>query len=109
MTATTPALKTDSVQPDSTSTDLLTQVINQLRPHLARSIPLPERLRTFWAVALESRNLGASDVVIDDFMRVAAETGLTADLGRHGVEDIAHTIDWAMRGLDPFGKQRTKP
>jgi hypothetical protein len=101
---TTTALKTDSIQPDSTSTDLLTQVINQLRPHLARGIPLPERIRTFWAVALESRDLAASDVVVDDFLSVAAETGLIADLGRHGVEDCRHTIRWAMLCLDPFGK-----
>jgi hypothetical protein len=50
----------------------------------------------------------AFDVVVDEFVSVAAETGLIADLGRHGVEDIAHTIDRAMRGLDPIGKQRKK-
>jgi hypothetical protein len=97
----------DSIQPVSTSTDLLTQVINQLRPHLARCIPAPERIKTFWAVALESQDLAASDVVVDDFLPVAAETGLIADLGRHGVEDCRHVIRWAMRGVNPFGKQQT--
>jgi hypothetical protein len=82
--------------------DLLTQVIDQLRPHLARNIPVSERIRTIWSVALESRKFGATDVIADEFLCIAVETGLIADLGRHGVEDVVHTVDWAMRGLDPF-------
>jgi hypothetical protein len=85
---------------------LLTQVIDRLRPMLARSIPVRERVVTFWLVVVESRDLGSSDVVAEDFRRLAQETGLIADLGRHGGEDLEYVLQWGLRGCDPFEKGR---
>lgn len=81
---------------------LLTQVIDQLRPHLARAIPPKNRLFTFWSFVMESRDLGASDVVEEDFRGVARECGLIADLGRNGAEDVEHILQWGLRGCNPF-------
>jgi hypothetical protein len=85
---------------------LLTQVISQLPPMLARDIPIRERIVIIWAVIVESRDLGASDVVEDDFRCIAAETQLIADLGRHGHEDFEHVLRAGMRGWNPFEKGR---
>jgi hypothetical protein len=85
---------------------LLTKVVDQLRPLLARDIPVRERIVDCWSVIVESRDLGASDVVEDDFRRAAAETGLIADLGRHGHEDFEHVLRAGMRGWNPFEKGR---
>jgi hypothetical protein len=86
---------------------LLTQVIDRLRPLLARDIAVRERIVDIWSVIVESRDLGASDVVADDFRRVAAETRLIADLGRHGHEDFEHVLRAGLRGWNPFEKGRT--
>jgi hypothetical protein len=85
---------------------LLTQVIDGLRPQLARNFPVRERIVVVWAVIVESRDLGSSDVVADDFRELAAETGLIADLGRHGVEDFEHVLRAGMCGWNPFEKGR---
>jgi hypothetical protein len=84
----------------------LTQVIDQLRPQLARDIPVRERIVVIWAVIVESADLGATDVVQDDFQCLAEETGLIADLGRHGREDFEHVLRAGMRGWNPFEKGR---
>lgn len=86
--------------------DILTQVIDRLRPLLAHDTPIRERLVDIWAVIVESRDLGASDVVADDFRRVAEETRLIADLGRHGRDDFEQVLRWGMRGWNPFEKGR---
>jgi hypothetical protein len=86
---------------------LLTQVIDRLRPLLARDIPVRERIVVIWAVIVESRDLAASDVVADDFRCIAAETRLITDLGRHGHEDFEHVLRAGMRGWNPFEKGRT--
>jgi len=83
--------------------DLLTQAINVLRPLLATGTP-KERIHIFWASAKAARDLATADVLIEEFTKVADETGLTAALGRHGAEDIAHVIRWAGRGWNPFEK-----
>jgi hypothetical protein len=82
--------------------DLLGTTIEALCAELERSRPIKERLRAFWAMARVARNFGAADVVREEFMGLARECGLIADLGRHGGEDAAHVFDWAMRGLNPF-------
>jgi hypothetical protein len=88
----------------SAPSDLLSQVIDELRPHLARNMLVRERLVTFWSFVVESRNLGATDVVQDDFRGVAHDCGLVADLGRNGAEFVEHVLQWGLRGFNPFEK-----
>jgi hypothetical protein len=83
--------------------DLLAQAIDILRRQLATTAPLKVRLRIFWAGAKRARGLASSDVFAEEFTRLADEAGLTASLGRHAAEDIAHVISWAWRGWNPFG------
>src|SRR6266481_2259405 len=90
--------------PTDTSSDMLTQVIERLRPYLVRDIPVKERLLTFWSFVVESRGLGASDIVEEDFREVAHDCGLIADLGRNGTEILEHVLQWGLRGLNPFEK-----
>ena len=81
----------------------LTQITERIRPRLAdRTSPLKTRLRLLWSSAKLARDLGSSDVVRDDFTQLARDTGLTADLGRHGAVDVEHVVRWASRGMNPF-------
>ena len=64
--------------------------------------PIKQRIRAWWAAVKVARQYGASDVVRSEFMRLARESGLVADLGRHGEEDATHVLDWAARGMNPF-------
>jgi hypothetical protein len=95
--------------------DFLTQLFSEIRPKLADTTSLLKaRLRLFWSCAKNAQDLGARDVVADEFMRLAIEVGfITAsgywvladvrdNLRRLGREDIAHILDWAARGLNPF-------
>jgi hypothetical protein len=83
---------------------LLDRVIGELQPLLGRDSSIKERLLTFWSVLVESRDLGSSDVIADEFRNVAEESGLTDDVGKHGIEDIEHIISWGLRGFNPFEK-----
>jgi hypothetical protein len=83
---------------------LLDRVIDELRLLLGRDSSIKERLLTFWSVLVESRDLGSSDAIADEFRNVAKKSGLTDDLGKHGVEDIEHIISWGFRGFNPFEK-----
>lgn len=82
--------------------DLLTQAADYVRPFLDRSNPISERLHALWAAAVAARNLGASDVIEDEFLQLARDTGLVADLGRRGDADLRHIIRWAMLDQNPF-------
>jgi hypothetical protein len=81
--------------------DLLSRATDHVRPHLDRSNPLGERLRAFWAGVVAARDLGASDAVEEEFLNLAQEAGLLADLGYH-VADLRHVIRWAMWNQNPF-------
>jgi hypothetical protein len=83
--------------------DLLAVAIAKVRARLDASLPVKKRIRTLWAGAKAARRFAASDVVLDEFTALANETGLTRDLGYHGREDVAHVLNWALRGWDPFG------
>jgi hypothetical protein len=37
-----------------------------------------------------------------EFFRLAHETGLFSDLGRHADEDLRHVIRWAILNQNPF-------
>lgn len=82
--------------------DLLTQAIDHMRRHLDRSLPVAERARNFWAIAVAVRDLGACDVVAQDLTDLADKTGLTIDLGPAGKTDAAHLIRWALISRNPF-------
>jgi hypothetical protein len=83
--------------------DPLTQVVDLAHSKLAdRKVPIKTRVRSLWNFAKAARDCGSSDVVLGEFTKLADITGLTADLGRHGAEDVRHVLSWAMRGLNPF-------
>jgi hypothetical protein len=96
-------------------TDLLTQAIERVRPLLATGTT-KQRVHLLWAAAKAARDLGASDVVADAFIELAAEvnlidrggrwsgTDVRESVRRHGAEDIRHAIAWALRGWNPFEK-----
>lgn len=82
--------------------DSLTQAVDYVRPLLDRSSPLSVRLRTIWAAVVAARDLGASDVVEGEFLQLARDTGLMADLGSRANVDLRHVIRWAMLDQNPF-------
>jgi hypothetical protein len=49
-----------------------------------------------------ARDLGATDVVEGEFLRLARDSGLYADLGSHADADLRHIIRWAMLDQNPF-------
>ena len=91
---------TVSLSPETV--DPLTQATAYVRPLLDRSYPVGERLRTFWAAVVAARDIGASDVVEAEFLQLARDVGLFADLGRHAAADLRHVIRWAMLNQNPF-------
>ena len=82
---------------------LLDQAIAKVRPMLERPNPAAARIRLLWAAAKHARGFAAQDIVVDEFTKLAVETGLAAQLGRHADEDIAHVLAWAVLGKNPFG------
>ena len=82
--------------------DLLEQASAFLRPKLARPLPINERLKAFWAGCVAARDLGASDAIEAEFLALARETGIAADLGRHAETDLRHVIRMALIGYNPF-------
>jgi hypothetical protein len=83
--------------------DLLADAIERARPKLACGIPVRKRLYALWAAAGAAERLGAwGDVVAEEFLALAVATGLVADLGWHGREDVEHVVRWALLGLNPF-------
>ncbi len=83
--------------------DRLTEALGCLRPEIAdRKQPIKRRLRLLWAAAKICRDLGAVDVVEEEFTKFARETGVLADLGRYAAEDLAHVIRWGLLGQNPF-------
>ena len=56
----------------------------------------------FRAGVAAARDLGAGDVVEDEFLTLARNTGLAADLGSDADAGLRHVIRWAMLGQNPF-------
>jgi hypothetical protein len=93
--------------------DLLSQAIGQLRPLLVTGTT-KQRIHLLWAAAKRASDLGAGDVMRDDFMALAIEMKLIDSRGEwtgddvresvrpHGAEDIRHVISWALHGWNPF-------
>jgi hypothetical protein len=82
--------------------DLLTQATAYVTRHLDRSLSVSDRLRNLWAAVVASRDLGAADVVEDEFLRLARDAGLAADLGHPAAEDLRHVIRWGILDQNPF-------
>jgi hypothetical protein len=82
--------------------DLLSRAISYAKRHLDRSLPVSERLRALWAAVVAARDLAASDVVEDEFLNLAQQSGLARDLGRHSDDDLRHVVRWAMLNRNPF-------
>jgi hypothetical protein len=99
--------------PSPQPVDLLEQAIANARPML-RDGPTKARVRILWAAARAARQLAAEDQVHAAFMALAVEVGLIdrrgywlgedvrPDIGRHGRQDIAHVLTWALRNRNPF-------
>ena len=99
--------------PAPATVDLLEQAIASVRPMLLTG-PTKARIRILWSAARSARHLGAADVVHYAFMTLAVEVGLIDARGRwlgddvretirrHGRQDIAHVITWALRNKNPF-------
>jgi len=88
--------------PSTTTIDLMAEAVEFVRPLLRRSNPIGERMRTLWAAVVASRDLGASDVVEEEFMRLASDAGLVDSLGHRADADLRHVIRWAMLDQNPF-------
>jgi hypothetical protein len=90
------------VAPSTPAIDLIDRAAKYVKAYLDCSIPVSNRVRNLWAAVFAARDLGASDVIEDEFMRLARDTGLARDLGRHADEDLRHVIRLAMLGRNPF-------
>lgn len=111
-----PPPKTIQPRPASaTATDLLSEVIERVRPLLMdAATPTKKRIQILWGAAKIARGTGADDVIMSAFMALAVETNLIDKRGhwtgtdvrdyvcRHGREDVEHVITWALRGWNPF-------
>jgi hypothetical protein len=83
--------------------DLLSRVIDRTRSKLTDcNVPIKTRVRILWSYAKAARGCGSADVVIEEFTTLADATGLTADLGWHGREDVSHVLHWALSDRNPF-------
>lgn len=81
--------------------DLLSTAVAHVRPHMERGT-VGDRLRILWAGVAAARDLGAADAIQAEFLTLARNTGLAADLGHHADADLRHVIRWAMLGQNPF-------
>jgi hypothetical protein len=87
--------------------DLLTQVIERVRPELNFQEPLKARVRVLWAAAKNARGFAASNVLAAEYFRLGRETGLIVDLDDpvrrlSGEETVRHVVSWALRGMNSF-------
>jgi len=65
--------------------------------------PPKVRLRLFWQAAKAARGKAGEPELRRQFLERARISGLADALGRHGEEDTAHVLDWALLGRDPWG------
>jgi hypothetical protein len=85
--------------------NLLAHAIEYTRAELWRTTSVCERVRIFWAAVAAARNLAASDVLRDEFLLLAVDSGLARDLP-HADETIEHLIRWGLFARNPFGVDR---
>ena len=107
------ATSADRSAPTAAST--LALLIDRIRPKLAdRNLPTKLRSRLLWTAVTAARGLAAPDVIRKAFTTLAVEAGLIDRRGfwvpsdvrdtvrGDGGEDIAHLINWGLRGWNPF-------
>jgi hypothetical protein len=87
--------------------DLLNQAIERVRPFLSRREPLKTRVCVLWAATKNARGFAAADVLASEFLQLARDTGLVADLddpvrGLSGHDTVWHVVSWACLGINPF-------
>jgi hypothetical protein len=87
--------------------DLLTQAIELVRPQLHRSKPLKERVEIYWSAIAAANSLAAADVLREEFLRLAEQTGLAADLKQHADlyhsdKTLEHVLRWGLLRRNPF-------
>jgi hypothetical protein len=92
----------------------LDDAVAYLRPLLADATqPTRQRIRLLWTTAKQVRDRAGAAATFNALMALAVETRLINTYGwtgkdvrdgQHcfGVEDLAHVLKWAMRGMDPF-------
>lgn len=88
-----------------TPRELLSVAAAYVRPRLMRDGSAGDRLRILWAGVKAARDLGAVDVVEDEFLALARVAGLVIHdpaRGQFGEETVRHVIRWAMLGMNPF-------
>jgi hypothetical protein len=68
--------------------------------------PVKVRLRLFWEAARAARGKADAAELRRQFLARAKSSGLIAAVhavSHHGQADVEHVLDWALRGLDPWG------
>jgi hypothetical protein len=68
--------------------------------------PVKVRLRLFWELANGARGKAPDAELRRQFLERARTLGLMAAVhavSHYGQEDVEHVLDWALRGLDPWG------
>jgi len=88
-----------------TEADIVFEITTHLASELRRDIPVAIRIKTFWAWAEALRYVAPQEQIKQQFTALAKQSGLIIDLGHHGEEDVRHVLDWALRGLNPFGSR----
>jgi hypothetical protein len=64
------------------------------------------RLRLFWVAVMAARGKASDDKLRQQFMQQADRSGLVSAIhsaSRHGEQDVAHVLNWGLRGADPWG------
>jgi hypothetical protein len=89
------------VEPE-VETDIVVEITTHLANELSRDTPVTMRVKIFWARAEALRQVASHPQITRAFFALAKRSGLIADLGRHGDEDVRHVLDWALRGRIPF-------
>ena len=84
------------------ATDVLAKAVRYVRPHLEGATNVSERVQILWAAVIAARDLGASNVIEVEFMRLALDVGLGRGLGRHSDETLRHVIRWGIVDRNPF-------
>jgi hypothetical protein len=77
--------------------DLLAQGIQRVRRGLLAATTLPQRVRIFCAGLKVCRDLGASDVVHDEFVLLAVDSGLFDEFASKPPYAAAAMIDHLIR------------
>jgi hypothetical protein len=90
-------------------TDIVIEITAHLARELRRDIPVGMRIKVFWARAEALKHAAPHDQIKRAFLPLAKRSGLIADLGPHGDEDVRHVLDWALRGRVPFESAKPIP